>query len=127
MVKRLTKRIASDWKSPPEFEAEDSNLVDFGDCTLTYVTKARSSSVPAKDLNLKYHAMYIDGILGWSERSAGATRSLSAMTSVRFRRAHRCARFVLVRSSRIREEVTSSRVCSVIECFPFSAARAQCC
>ena len=30
MVKRLTKRIASDWKSPPEFEAEDSNLVDFG-------------------------------------------------------------------------------------------------
>ncbi|CAE7867814.1 unnamed protein product, partial [Symbiodinium necroappetens] len=22
MVKRLTKRIASDWKSPPEFEAE---------------------------------------------------------------------------------------------------------
>ena len=29
MVKRLTKRIASDWKSPPEFEAEDSNLIDF--------------------------------------------------------------------------------------------------
>ena len=64
MVKRLTKRIASDWKSPPEFEAEDSNLVDFGDCTLTYVTKARSSSVPAKDLNLKVpcyvHRQYRD-------------------------------------------------------------------
>ncbi|CAE7789341.1 unnamed protein product, partial [Symbiodinium microadriaticum] len=35
--------IASNWKSPPEFEAEDSkdsiNLIDLGDCTLTYVTK----------------------------------------------------------------------------------------
>ena len=61
MVKRLTKRIACDWKSPPEYEAEDSNLVDFGDCALTYVTKARSSVGPAKDLSLKYHAMYIDG------------------------------------------------------------------
>jgi len=47
MVKRLTKRIVSDWRSPPEFEAEDSNLVHFGDCALTYVSKARSTIGPA--------------------------------------------------------------------------------
>ena len=55
VVKRLTKRIAMDWKSPPEFEAENSTLVDFSDCSLTYVTKVRSAAGSAKDLSLKYH------------------------------------------------------------------------
>ena len=92
MVKRLTKRIASDWKSPPEFEAEDSNLIDFGDCTLTYVTKARSSSVPAKDLNLKYHAMYIDG--------TGAERTL-------------CGRYKITECDDLGEIPPSSQMCSL--------------
>ena len=104
MVKRLTNRIASDWKSPPEFEADDSNLIDFGDCTMTYYMSRRLDRQPAKDLSLKYHAMYIDGAgAERSARSAGAIRSLSAMTSVRSRRAHRCARSVLARFSRSRE------------------------
>ena len=92
MVKRLTKRIASDWKSPPEFEAEDSNLVDFGDCSLTYVTKARSSSAPAKDLNLKYHAMYIDG--------TGAERTL-------------CGRYKITECDDLGEIPPSSQMCSL--------------
>ena len=92
MVRRLTKRIASDWKSPPEFEAEDSNLVDFGDCTLTYVTKARSSSVPAKDLNLKYHAMYIDG--------TGTERTL-------------CGRYKITECDDLSEIPPSSQMCSL--------------
>ena len=92
MVKRLTKRIASDWKSPPEFEAEDSNLVDFGDCSLTYLTKARSSSAPAKDLNLKYHAMYIDG--------TGAERTL-------------CGRYKITECDDLGEIPPSSQMCSL--------------
>ena len=92
MVKRLTKRIASDWKSPPEFEAEDSNLVDFGDCTLTYVTKARSSVGPAKDLSLKYHAMYIDG--------TGAERML-------------CGRYKITEYDDLGEIPPSSQMCSL--------------
>ena len=82
MVKRLTKRIASDWKSPP----------DFGDCSLTYVTKARSSSAPAKDLNLKYHAMYIDG--------TGAERTL-------------CGRYKITECDDLGEIPPSSQMCSL--------------
>ena len=49
-VRHLAKRISMDWSSPPEFEAEDSTLVDFGDSVLTYVTKARAVEGPAKGL-----------------------------------------------------------------------------
>ena len=79
-----------DWQSPPEFEAENSTLVDFSDCSLTYVTTARSASGSAKDLSLKYHGMYIVA-RGRNARSAVAIRSLSAktQTSVEFHRAHR--------------------------------------
>ena len=57
-----------------------------------YVTKARSSSVPAKDLNLKYHAMYIDG--------TGAERTL-------------CGRYKITECDDLGEIPPSSQMCSL--------------
>ena len=81
-----------DWGSPPEFEAEDSTLVDFGDCSLTYVTKARSATGSSKDLNLKYHGMYIDG--------TGSERTI-------------CGRYKIIECEHLGEIPPSTPMCSL--------------
>ena len=59
---------------------------------VTYVTKARSSVGPAKDLSLKYHAMYIDG--------TGAERML-------------CGRYKITECDDLGEFPPSSQMCSL--------------